>query len=117
MAHYRKLIVHEVGTDTYVDCDANVSRPRNDLIVSDLTVSFSITESLEHVLSIPVSSRTIHCVTRSISTGQDLCAISYDDGTIRLYSTYDNTLTLVRGTQKRRSRAMDVTLLRSYSSS
>ena len=31
MATYRKLNVHEVGTDTFVDCDANVSRSSNDL--------------------------------------------------------------------------------------
>ena len=29
MASYRKLKVHEVGTDTYVDYEANVSERRN----------------------------------------------------------------------------------------
>jgi hypothetical protein len=33
----------------------------------------------------------------SIILGHDLCAISYDNGNIRLYSTYNDTLKLVKG--------------------
>lgn len=36
------------------------------------------------------------------SSGQDLCAISYDNGNIRLYSTFNDIFKLVKGTLDRK---------------
>ncbi|CAF1211511.1 unnamed protein product [Rotaria sp. Silwood1] len=63
MANYRKLKVHEVGTDTYIDYDANFQR--------------------------------VPCAC-AFHPNNDLCAISYDNGNIRLYSTFNDILKLVK---------------------
>ncbi|CAF0791974.1 unnamed protein product [Rotaria sordida] len=63
MANYRKLKVHEVGTDTYIDYEANYQR--------------------------------VPCAC-AFHPNHDLCAISYDNGNIRLYSTFNDILKLVK---------------------
>ncbi|CAM4753630.1 unnamed protein product [Rotaria magnacalcarata] len=63
MANYRKLKVYEVGTDTYIDYEANFQR--------------------------------VPCAC-AFHPNNDLCAISYDNGNIRIYSTYNDNLKLVK---------------------
>ena len=111
MANYRKFKVNEVGTDTYVDYEANVSQRSSERRWASewkkhMSLS-SIKESLVLVLSIQVSifrpTRLNKAPTALFSSGEDLCAISYDNGNIRLYSTYDNHLKLVKGQSERTS--------------
>ncbi|UJR31899.1 hypothetical protein I4U23_019373 [Adineta vaga] len=63
MANYRKLKIQEVGTDTYIDYEANYQR--------------------------------VPCAC-AYHPNHDICAISYDNGKIHLYSTYNDTLKLVK---------------------
>ena len=51
-----------------------------------------------HVRFILVRSNRYPCrISRNIFSDEDLCAISYDNGHIHLYSTFDDTLKLVKG--------------------
>lgn len=54
MANYRKLKVHEVGTDTYVDYEANVSDHRSGRRREDKLSISSINEFHVHVPFIQV---------------------------------------------------------------
>ena len=105
MANYRKLKVNEVGTDTYVDYEANVSEhwPKgNGHRVSPSSINVCHVPVLSTQVRIfPLtgqqSSSTVNDLACFVFEEEDLCAISYDNGNIRLYSTYNNHLKLVKG--------------------
>lgn len=59
---------------------------------------FSINEFHVHVRFILVRSNGYPCrISRNLFSDEDLCAISYDNGHIHLYSTFNDTLKLVKG--------------------
>ena len=114
MASYRKMKVNEIGTDTYIDQESHVScsktidrHPSMKLAFFSFSTSSSINEFHVRVPSIRVRRKCflVYCFSLSstlslslfLSLAADLCAISYDNGHIRLFSTFNNQLKLVKG--------------------
>lgn len=99
MANYRKFKVNEVGTDTYVDYEANVSQCSSKWKNTRLVL---VSKSPLR-LCFPSKWASAELSTQGFvfSPGEDVCAISYDNGNIRLYSTYNNHLKLVKGQSER----------------